>query len=129
MPRPHRIRSIRREERTMSMPMAVEVMMQQSGSQVAILHRISNIVSSDLSLDNMLQELVDLTLQVTACDACLVYLVDHASGEIVLSASQLPHDSEIRKIRLNMGEGITAWFALHNSVVALPSSAATDSRF
>src|SRR5438552_7994311 len=107
----------------------MEDMMQPNGSQVAILHRISNIVSSDQSLENMLQELVGLTLQVTACDACLVYLVDHASGEIVLSASQLPHDSEIGKIRLKMGEGITGWVALHKSVVALPSNASADSRF
>ena len=106
-----------------------EDMMQSNGSQVAVLHRISSIVSSDLTLENMLQELVGLTLQVTACDACLVYLVDRISGEIVLSASQLPHDSEIGKIRLKMGEGITGWVALHRSVVALPSNAAADSRF
>ena len=49
-----------------------EEMMHPSGSQVAVLHRISSIVSSNLTLDNMLQELVDLTLQVTACDACLI---------------------------------------------------------
>jgi signal transduction protein with GAF and PtsI domain len=106
-----------------------EEMMQPDGSQVAVLHRISSIVSSDLTLENMLQELVGLTLQVTACDACLVYLVDRVSGEIVLSASQLPHDSEIGKIRLKMGEGITGWVALHRSVVALPANAAADSRF
>ena len=95
----------------------MEDMMQPNGSQVAILHRISNIVSSDQSLENMLQELVGLTLQVTACDACLVYLVEHTTGEIVLSASQLPHAAEIGKIRLKMGEGITGWVALHQSVV------------
>jgi GAF domain-containing protein len=106
-----------------------EEMMQPSGSQVAVLHRISSIVSSDLTLDKMLQELVQLTLQVTACDACLVYLADHASGEIVLRASQLPHDAEIGNIRLKMGEGITGWVALHRSVVALPANAAADSRF
>ncbi len=108
---------------------ATEEMMQPSGSQVAVLHRISSIVSSNLTLDKMLQELVDLTLQVTACDACLVYLVDHASGEIVLRASQLPHDAEIGNIRLKMGEGITGWVALHRSVVALPENAAADYRF
>ena len=109
--------------------MPTEEMVQPNGSQVAVLHRISSIVSSNLSLDKMLQELVDLTLQVTACDACLVYLVDHASGEIVLRASQLPHDAEIGNIRLKMGEGITGWVALHRSVVALPQDAAADYRF
>lgn len=107
----------------------MEDVMQPNGSQVAVLHRISNIVSSDLSLEKMLQGLVGLTLQVTACDACLVYLVDHSSGEIVLSASQLPHDKEIGNIRLKMGEGITGWVALHRSVVALATNAAADTRF
>jgi GAF domain-containing protein len=85
------------EEKALSTQLARPVEVQPSGSQIAILHRISSIVSSDLRLDKMLQELVDLTLEVTACDACLVYLADHATGEIVLSASQLPHDAEIGK--------------------------------
>ena len=105
--------------------------MPESGinSHVAVLHQISNIVSSNLALENMLQELIRLAMEVTACDACLVYLVDHASGEIVLRASQLPHASEIGSIRMHMGEGITGWVAQHRSVVALGSKAWSDARF
>ena len=77
----------------------------------------------------MLQELIGMIVQVTACDACLVYLADHATGEIVLRASQLPHAAEIGKIRLKMGEGVTGWVAVHKSVVALSNSAASDTRF
>src|SRR6266571_365323 len=63
------------EERDLSTQLARPVEIPPpSGSQISILHRISSIVSSDLTLDKMLQELVGLTLQVTACDACLVYL-------------------------------------------------------
>ena len=68
-------------------------------------------------------------MNVTHSDACLVYLIDHATNEIVLRASQLPHDSEIGKVRLKMGEGITGWVAAHKSVVALPKNASADSRF
>jgi signal transduction protein with GAF and PtsI domain len=118
-----------REEKDLSTQPAPTVEAPPNESQIAILHRISSIVSSDLTLDNMLRELVGLTLQVAACDACLVYLVDHSSGEIVLSASQLPHDAEIGKIRLKMGEGVTGWVALHRSVVALPANASADTRF
>jgi signal transduction protein with GAF and PtsI domain len=77
----------------------------------------------------MLNELVALAVDVTDCDACLVYLVDRASREIVLRASQLPHASEIGSIRMKMGEGITGWVAQHRSVVALTTNAAADSRF
>jgi GAF domain-containing protein len=101
----------------------------EAKSQVEILHQISNIVSSNLTLEKMLQELVGLAFEVTSCDACLVYLVDHSTNEIVLRASQLPHAGEIGNIRMKMGEGITGWVAQHKSVVALPSNAAADARF
>jgi GAF domain-containing protein len=100
-----------------------------AASQVALLHHISSIVTSGVALERMLAELIDLTTDVTHCDACLVYLLDHSSQEVVLRASKLPHDSEIGNIRLKMGEGVTGWVAAHRSVVALSSSASADARF
>jgi GAF domain-containing protein len=99
------------------------------GSQVALLHRISGIVSSDMTLESMLQELIDLVVSVTNCEACLVYLLDQTSGEIVLRASQLPHAAEIGRLRLRAGEGVTGWVAQHRAVVALPTRAYADPRF
>ncbi len=107
----------------------MRVVASEGKSQVELLHQISNIVSSNLSLEKMLQELVGLAMEVTSCDACLVYLLDRSSNEIVLRASQLPHAGEIGRIRMKMGEGITGWVAQHKSVVALASNAAADSRF
>ncbi len=107
-------------------PEAVSMAM---GSQVAVLHHISSVASSNLGLDKILQELIGLAVEATNCDACLVYLVEHATNEVVLRASQLPHAAEIGHIRLKMGEGITGWVAQHKSVVALAANAALDSRF
>jgi len=67
-------------------------------------------------------------VEVTACDACLVYLVE-PEGEIVLRASQLPHTREIGSIRMKLGEGITGWVAEHKSVVALSAKSSGDKRF
>jgi signal transduction protein with GAF and PtsI domain len=97
--------------------------------QLASLHRISGIVSSGMPLQQMLDELVALAVSVTQCDACLVYLLEPSHSEIVLCASQLPHDKEIGKIRMKIGEGVTGWVAKHQSVVALSSRASTDPRF
>ena len=98
-------------------------------SPVSLLHRVSSIVSSNLSLDEMLGEIVGLAAQVTECDACLVYLIEHESNEIVLRASQVPHAKDLGELRLRMGEGVTGWVAEHKSVVALSSNAAADPRF
>ena len=100
-----------------------------SESQVSLFHRVSSIVSSNLSMDEMLGEVVGLTVQASDCDACLVYLIDHSSNEIVLRASQVPHANDLGNLRIKIGEGITGWVAEHKSVVALPSNAASDARF
>jgi signal transduction protein with GAF and PtsI domain len=109
--------------------MATMYVMEPPTSQVALLHRISSIVSSELSLDEMLGEIVGLTAQVTECDACLVYLLDRDTGEIVLRASQVPHAADLGNLRIKMGEGVTGWVAEHKSVVALASNAGSDRRF
>ena len=96
---------------------------------VALLHRVSSIVSSSRTLDEMLNELVALAAQVTKSDACLVYLLDAENDEIVLRASQLPHASEVGSLRLHVGEGVTGWVAERKSIVSLQSRASTDSRF
>lgn len=95
----------------------------------ALLHRVSGIVSSELSLDEMLGEIVGLAAQVSNCDACLVYLVETETGEFVLRASQVPHASDLGVIRVKMGEGVTGWVAEHQAPVALSSRAAEDPRF
>lgn len=101
----------------------------QDDTQLALVHRISGIVSSGLSLEQMLAELIELVVTVTGCDACLVYLLEPTSEEIVLCASQLPHETEIGNIRMRLGEGVTGWVAKHQSVVALSSRASSDPRF
>ena len=103
--------------------------MEPETTQVGLLHRISGIVSSELSLDEMLGEIIGITAQVTNCDACLVYLLERETGEIVLRASQVPHAAALGNLRMKMGEGVTGWVAEHKSVVALAANAGEDARF
>lgn len=119
----------RKRRAAIRLVMATMMNMEPPSSQVGILHRISSIISSELSLDEMLGEIVGLTSQVTGCDACLVYLIEQESGEIVLRASQVPHAADLGNLRLKMGEGVTGWVAEQKSVVALPSNASADQRF
>src|SRR5579864_9676256 len=94
-------------------------------TDVSLLRRVSRIVTSDLSMDEMLGQIVGLTAQVCACDACIVYLLESATGDFVLRASQVPHP-RIGSLRMRPGEGITGWVAQHQSPVALASQAFGD---
>ena len=98
-------------------------------ADVSVLHRVSRIVSSELSLDEMLGEIVGLASQASGCDACLVYLVEFATGELVLRGSLIPRSADLGAIRIKMGEGVTGWVAEHQSPVALASNASADPRF
>ena len=97
-------------------------------TEVSLLRRVSRIVNSDLSVDELLGQIVMLTAQVCACDACIVYLLESSTGEFVLRASQVPHP-RTGDLRMKLGEGVTGWVALHQSPVALTSKAAGDPRF
>jgi hypothetical protein len=59
--------------------MATESFDVQGSGGLSVLHRVSRIVSSELSLDEMLGEIVGLASQVSGCDACLVYLVEFST--------------------------------------------------
>jgi signal transduction protein with GAF and PtsI domain len=96
---------------------------------ISILHKVSRIVSSELSLDEMLGEIVGLAARISECDACLVYLVEAGTGEFVLRASLVPHAVDLGTLRMKIGEGVTGWVAEHQSPVALSSRASQDPRF
>jgi signal transduction histidine kinase len=102
---------------------------QGRSSDLSLLHRVSRIVTSELSLDEMLGKIVGLTAQSTGCDACLIYLVESSTGEFVLRASQVPRAQDLYDVRVKPGEGVTGWVAEHQSVVALSSRASEDPRF
>ena len=103
--------------------------LQGRSSDLIFLHRVSRIVTSELSLDEMLGQIVGLTAQSTRCDACLIYLLESSSGEFVLRASQVPRAQNLDDVRVKPGEGVTGWVAEHQSVVALGSNASADPRF
>jgi signal transduction protein with GAF and PtsI domain len=95
--------------------------------QLVMLQHISRLMVRKMSLPEVLQAIVDLVVEATGGDACLIYLID--SDELVLCASKTPHPSQIGHIRLKMGEGITGWVAKERRMVAIPREASRDSRF
>ncbi len=91
--------------------------------------RVSRLANSDVTLDEMLGEVLDSASQATSCDACLIYVLDPASGDLLLRASQVPHAAELGELSLKVGEGVTGWVAEHRELVAIASDAPNDPRF
>jgi two-component system, sensor histidine kinase and response regulator len=97
--------------------------------EVSLFQRISRLANSDLSLDEILGQIVGLAAEIFRCDACLIYLCETATGDFVLRASQLPRSYGVATLRMKPGEGITGWVAEQQTIVALTADASKDSRF
>jgi len=95
--------------------------------QMAVIQKISRMMVREMSLADILQEVVKLVSHFTNCDSCLIYLIDN--DELVLCASSNPHPAQIGKVRLKVGEGLTGWVARERRLLALSVEAYKDPRF
>ncbi len=95
--------------------------------QLRLFQKISRFMVRDMSLQEVLQGIVALVTEYTACDSCLVYLIDN--HELVLCASNNPHPAAIGKVRLKLSEGLTGWVARERRMIAISREAYRDPRF
>jgi len=72
---------------------------------------MSGIFSKSVSIETMLQKIVDLVAEHLSADVCSIYLFDETSQELILKATKGLHPDSVNNIRLRLGEGI-AGFAL-----------------
>ena len=100
-----------------------------AGLELGIIHQISHTISCSLDLDEVLRQIIDLVIQVTKGDSCLLYLLDSTEDFLVLRASKNPHPRLIGKIAVKVGEGITGWVAQEAEPVAIARHASKDGRF
>lgn len=94
-----------------------------------VLRQIIEAVNGTLDLRTVLQRIVELVSQVTAADACLLYLLDDAEEHLVLQASKPPHPESVGRIALQIGEGLTGWVAKERRPIVIAQRAFNDPRF
>ena len=107
----------------------VKSVLRERTREVEMLHRISESISSTLDLASVLKHIVEVVVEVTKADSCLLYLVSVNRDELVLRASKNPHPKLIGRISLGLGEGITGWVAQEKVRVVIPRNASDDTRF
>jgi uroporphyrinogen-III synthase len=108
-------------------PKELEARLERTEQQLRLFQKISRFMVRDLSLQDVLKGVVDLVVEFTQCDSCLLYLLD--GEELVLCASNTPHPSTIGKIRLRLNEGLTGWVARERRLLAISREAYKDPRF
>ena len=105
----------------------LEQRLERTEQQLRLFQRISRFMVRELSLAEVLKGIVGLVTEFTACDSCLLYLIDNA--ELVLCASQPQHPLQVGRVRLKMSEGLTGWVARERRLLAISREAYNDPRF
>jgi signal transduction protein with GAF and PtsI domain len=96
-------------------------------SDIALLGRIANRMSSSAPLDEMLGETVELLADAVECDACAVYVAD--GEDLVLRASKNLQPATVGRLKLKSAQGIMGWTAEHREPVIVARGAHADPRF
>ncbi len=108
---------------------SLEQALREKTREVDVLHQISESISNTLDLEAVLKHIVEVVVEATKADACLLYLVSDSREELILRASKNPHPKLIGRITIGLGEGITGWVARERTRVVIPSNASDDPRF
>lgn len=109
--------------------MAKEKNRLSAADELKILRKIVDITTSEIDLGRVLNDVVRTVTDVACADSVFIYLFDEQHKNLVLSASKTPHQRELGRISLKVGEGLTGWVAKNVTPLAIRSGAYSDPRF
>lgn len=103
--------------------------LKEKKDELAVLYRVSEIISSTANLEELLQEILTVATEITKCDGGHLFLFDEAREHLVLRAAKPQHPETIGVVRLNFGEGITGLAAKEKKVITIGKKAVKDPRY
>ncbi len=105
----------------------LEQRLARTEQQLRLFQRISRLMASEATLQQVLNSIVRLIQEFTVCDSCLVYLLE--GRELVLCASDNGPEQALGRMRLSLNEGLTGWVARERRLLAISQDAYSDPRF
>lgn len=88
--------------------------------QIEALSKISQTISSNLYLEDILRLIVMVTAEVMNSKICSLMLIDDKGKELAIRATQSVSEAYNRKLNVKIGEGISGIVAQENKPIAVP---------
>ncbi len=85
--------------------------------QIAMLSKVSETVTSNLYLEDILRLIVTVTAEVMNSKICSLMLLDEKTGTLILRATQSMSETYNKKLPLKLGEGVAGKSALENKPI------------
>ncbi|MFA5994882.1 MAG: ANTAR domain-containing protein [Patescibacteria group bacterium] len=106
---------------------ALQKKLKQRDNEVCLLQQITNTISYNLNLDEVLREIVNLVSTTICTESCLIYLVQ--DNTLILKAYKIPGQTTVQNVIIKFGEGITGRVAKQRQPILLTKRAYADKRF
>jgi len=87
---------------------------------IAALNEISNAITSDLYLEDVLRLIVTVTANVMKAKICALWLLDEQKQELHIRATQAMSEEYLKDRNLKLGEGIVGLVAKEKKPIVIP---------
>ena len=86
-------------------------------------------ISSGPSLRPLAASVARLIASATGADVCFVHVLDDGGGALTLTGATPPFDSQVGRITLPVGEGVSGWVASHHKPAVIAAGKEGDPRY
>ncbi|MDT5012281.1 MAG: two-component system, NarL family, sensor kinase [Mycobacterium sp.] len=97
--------------------------------ELALLRELIQAASSGPGVEPLAAAAARMITAATATDVCFVHVLDDTNRSLTLTGATPPFDSEVGKIRLPLGSGISGWVASHREPVVITHDKESDKRY
>jgi signal transduction histidine kinase len=95
----------------------------------ALLTGIIEAISAGRELRPLAASVARLIVAATATDICFVHVLDDSDGALTLTGATPPFDSQVGRVRLPLGEGVSGWVASQHRAAVITEHKEADPRY
>ncbi|MFP3868713.1 MAG: GAF domain-containing protein [Desulfobacteraceae bacterium] len=106
----------------------MEVSRNSPRNEIELLVQLSTLINSSLNIQEVLENALDCVEQFLGAEVSSIFEVDKSTGELYFRLARGPMATQIRGLRLKIGEGIAGWVAQTEKPL-ICTDTLTDPRF
>lgn len=97
--------------------------------ELALLRELIQAASSGPGVEPLAAAAARMITAATGTDVCFVHVLDDTERSLTLTGATPPFDTEVGKIRLPLGSGVSGWVARHREAVVISDDKEADPRY
>jgi len=97
--------------------------------ELALLRELIQAASSGPGVEPLAAAAARMITAATGTDVCFVHVLDDTERSLTLTGATPPFDTEVGKIRLPLGSGVSGWVARHREPVVISDDKDADPRY